>query len=103
MEVRIQAQVYSFYEHNVPTYRIWVDDNLYVEREFWPDPIAHFIEELLIVDVDPGKHTITLEKVRPRYREWAWIERVIITKDNNTQDIGLEIKKQDRQVIEFTV
>lgn len=103
MEVRIEAHVYAFYEHNVPTYRIWVDDNLYTEREFWPDCNVSYIEEHLIVDVEPGKHTLKLEKIRPKNREWVWVERLVLTSDNKKQDIGLEITKQDKQIIEFTV
>lgn len=103
MEVRIEAHVYAYYEQNIPTYRIWVNDNLYTEREYWPNCSINYIEEQMIIEVQPGKHKITLEKVRPKNAEWVWIERVIIYAEGNTQDIGLDLTKQDRQVIEFTV
>ena len=103
MEVRIQAHVYSFYEHNAPTYRIWVNDNLYTEREFWTNPYENYVIENLIIDVEPGIHTLTLEKVRPRYGEWVWIERTLIEFENNTVDNLYGIEKQDKQTINFKI
>lgn len=103
MEVRIKAHLCAFYQHVVPTYRIWVNDNLYTEREFWINPLEDMIVENIIVEIEPGEHTITLEKVRPRNREWVWIERLLIVAGNNNYDIGFELKKQDKQVIPFKI
>lgn len=103
MEVRIAAHVYSYYEHNAPTYRIWVNDNLYIEREFWTNPYENYVIENMIIDVEPGAHLLTIEKVRPRYGEWVWIERMLLTAKNYSSDMVFDIKKQDRQVIKFKI
>jgi hypothetical protein len=103
MEVRIEAHVYSYYENKMPTYRIWVNDNLYTEREFWTNSLENFIIENIILEVEPGDHTITIEKVRPRHGEWVWIERMKMTYENTNVDSGFEIKKQNKQIINFKV
>lgn len=103
MEVRIQAYVYAYYESNPPIYRIWVNDNLHTEREFWVDPTELVIVEQIIIDVEPGEHTLTIEKVQPRHGSWVWIERTVVTAGDNGYDSKYEIKKQNKQVINFKI
>lgn len=102
MEVKISAHVYAYYEEIAPTYRIWVNNNLYLEREFWPNPLDHYIEEHMIVEIELGVHEIILEKIRPRHdNSCVWIERVCVSYENTMLDIGLDFSKNTKQVIHF--
>lgn len=46
-----------------PVYRIYVNNELFAEREWrWTE---HYLEELLQIDVDPGMIDIRIEVIQP--------------------------------------
>lgn len=102
MEVKINADVYAYYEHQSPIYRIWVDDTLYNEREFWTDCLANYIEEEMYVDLEEGEHTLTLERVTAPYAK-LWIEKVVISYEENEEILKFEIDPQDKQTVKFLI
>lgn len=103
MDIKINAEVYAYYENKPIVYRIWVNDQLYNEREFWVDCISHFIEEEVIVDLDVGMHELTIEKVKPDGLGKLWFENITVTLDENIYNIMSKINPQDKQTVKFKV
>lgn len=46
-----------------PKYRVYVDSDLLVERTFLWDNNKNFIQENLVLVVEPGAHTLKIERV----------------------------------------
>ena len=66
----------------IPTYRVWVNDNLYTEREFWVDFTHDMIVEHMTVDLDIGEQSVVkLEKIRPKSNSIVWISNLEVTYD----------------------
>jgi hypothetical protein len=102
MDVRLNVEVYSYYEGKCPTYRIYVNDHLYNEREFWVDCLVNLIEEEIFVDIDYGKHTLTIEKIMPPQAK-IWVEKITLSYNNTIREISFPINPQDKQIIEFNI
>jgi hypothetical protein len=61
-----------------PTYRIWVDDLLIVERDFWPDVNERVIREQIYLDLEAGEHTIKLENIPKKTVGKVWISECTV-------------------------
>lgn len=60
--VQIAVDVYCDSGVDPSAYRVYVDNDLLTERSWiWPS-YEIFIRENIIVDVDPGPHTVRLER-----------------------------------------
>ncbi len=46
-----------------PSYRVFLDDQLIVERQFWPDTPDYFIQEHITLKDDDNLHKITVKNV----------------------------------------
>jgi hypothetical protein len=46
-----------------PVYRIFLDQQLVVERRFWPETPDYYIQEQLTLTNDNTKHTINIKNV----------------------------------------
>jgi hypothetical protein len=84
MIVKINADVYAYYEYQCPSYRIWVDDTLYNEREFWTDCLSNYIQEEMHVDLEPGMHSLTIEKISSPHAK-IWIEKAVVETENKNR------------------
>lgn len=102
MDVKINADVCAYYEHQYPIYRIWVDDSLHIEREFWTDCLSNYIEEEIYVDIEPGTHTLTLERVTVPQAK-LWFEQVIVEHNNTKEIFHFGTVPQDKQTIKFLI
>lgn len=102
MEVKISFNLYAYYEHQCPIYRIWVDDHLMNEREFWTDCLTNYIEEVLHLELDPGYHTLLVEKITVPQAK-IWVEKLIIENGASTEILNLGIRPQDKQTIKFLI
>ena len=61
--VRVLADVYCDWEGLPPTYRVYVNDELFTERTWtWTDC---YLEELLQIEAPAGKYQIRYELVPP--------------------------------------
>lgn len=61
--VRVLADVYCDWEGLAPTYRVYVNDELFAERTFrWTDC---YLEEMLQIEAEPGKYNLRWELVSP--------------------------------------
>ena len=61
--VRVLADIYCDWEGLAPTYRVYVDNELFAERTWrWTDC---YLEEMLQIQADPGKYLITYELLLP--------------------------------------
>ncbi len=61
MECNITAEVYCHWSEVPPSYRIYVDDDMYTERTFgWPSH-RNCVEESIICNLDDGIHTLRIE------------------------------------------
>ena len=61
--VRVLADVYCDWEGLDPTYRVYVNDELFAERTWrWTDC---YLEEMLQIEANPGKYKLRWELVSP--------------------------------------
>lgn len=61
--VRVLADVNCDWEGLPPTYRLFVNDELFVERTWiWTD---HYLEEAIQIEAEPGKYHLRWELVPP--------------------------------------
>ena len=61
--VRVLADIYCDWEGLAPTYRVYVDDELFAERTWsWSDC---YLEEMLQINAQPGKYKLRWELVSP--------------------------------------
>lgn len=50
-----------------PTYRVFLDDQLAVERPFWPNNEEYFIQEQLTMENDGKEHSISVVNIFEEY------------------------------------
>jgi hypothetical protein len=103
MLVQINAHVYSYYEHQCPIYRFWINDNLYNEREFWTDCLTNYIEEEMHVELEPGEHIFTIEKIKPPAYSKIWVEKLILNYNGIIKEMNFPVKPQNKQIIKFKI
>lgn len=103
MEVKINAEVYAYYEHKPITYRIWINDQLYNEREYWVDCISHYIEEEISVELEVGLHELTIEKVKPVGLGKLWFGNITVSTTGTVYNIMSKIDPQDKQTVKFKI
>jgi hypothetical protein len=61
--VRVLADVHCDWEGLDPTYRVYVNDELFAERTWrWSES---FLEEMLQIEADPGRYSLRWELVPP--------------------------------------
>jgi len=61
--VRVLADVHCDWEGLDPTYRVYVNDELFAERTWcWSDA---YLEEMLQIEAEPGKYQLRWELVPP--------------------------------------
>jgi hypothetical protein len=61
--VRVLADVHCDWEGLDPTYRVYVNDELFAERTWrWSES---FLEEILQIEADPGRYSLRWELVPP--------------------------------------
>lgn len=65
--VRVLADVHCNWEGLDPTYRVYVNDELFAERTWrWPDA---YLEEMLQIEAEPGNYSLRWELVPPHLAE----------------------------------
>lgn len=63
MHVKLVVDVHSHWSDSPPVYRIYVDDEMLVERTFgWPS-YQNYVTEHIYCDLDTGVHTLRLENL----------------------------------------
>ena len=63
MHAKLEVDVYSHWSDNPPIYRIYVDNEMLIERTFgWPS-YQNYITEHMYCDLDTGVHTLCLENL----------------------------------------
>lgn len=63
MHAKLEVDVYSHWSDNPPIYRIYIDNEMLVERTFgWPS-YQNYITEHMYCDLDTGVHTLFLENL----------------------------------------
>lgn len=61
--VRVVSDVFCQWEGLAPTYRVFVNDELFAERTWiWTDS---YLEEMLQILAEPGKYVIRYELLQP--------------------------------------
>jgi hypothetical protein len=76
-ETAITIDVYCNWVVTKYAYRVYVDDDLLTERTYaWNNP-TQFIRERILVNLEPGEHTIRVEPVNPLFK-WFRYENVHI-------------------------
>ena len=64
-QAELVIDVHCQYGGQSPRYRIYVDNDLITERSFIWSSVKQYIEEHIIVNVQPGQHSIRIENVDP--------------------------------------
>ena len=59
----ITVDVYASWGDATPCYRIYVDDNLLTERAFIWNGTNTYIQERIIVNLNPGPHNLKVEQI----------------------------------------
>jgi hypothetical protein len=63
MHAKLEVDVCSHWSDNPPVYRIYVDNEMLVERTFgWPS-YQNYVREHMYCDLDTGVHTLCLENL----------------------------------------
>jgi hypothetical protein len=61
--VRVVSDVYCDWEGLAPTYRVFVNNELFTERTWiWT---GEYLEEMLQIQADPGKYVISYQLLSP--------------------------------------
>jgi hypothetical protein len=64
--VEIVADIYCTQKHDSnPFYRLYINDEMIIERTFIWNNVSHYIEEHALVGVDPGEYRMHVESVYP--------------------------------------
>ena len=77
-QAELSIEVHCLYADQGPRYRVYVDQDLLTERTFIWVSGKQYIEEHLVVNLQPGQHRIRIENVDP--------DRGIITTKKLTLD-----------------
>lgn len=71
-EVVITVDVYCNWEVEPQAYRIYVDDDLLAERVYhWRNP-EQYVQEVIVVNLDPGMHQFKLEPADSNFKGFRW-------------------------------
>ena len=84
MHTKLEVDVCSHWSDNPPIYRIYVDNEMLVERTFgWPS-YQNYITEHMYCDLETGVHTLCLENLDPDSRfelEYFTVDKTPIHKN----------------------
>jgi hypothetical protein len=68
MEQKLEVDVHAHWSSDPPVYRIYVNNEMLVERTFgWPS-YQMYLTEHIACDLDTGVHTLTLENLNSNGR-----------------------------------
>lgn len=85
--VKVLCDVHCRWEGLPPTYRLYVNDELFAERTWiWDD--TYYLEECLQIQGPPGEYDITHELVEPHLAQ--------ITVDNFRVELGQGVIKNNK-------
>ncbi len=70
-EVSISVDLYCKWEVTPPVYRLYVDDELLTERTYIWNNAEQFVREHVIVNLEPGTHTLRVESVNLKFTNFA--------------------------------
>lgn len=102
MEIQANLDIYAYYEKEAPIYRVWINNILYNERVYWIDPKIEYIEEVMYFELDPGEHTILVEKISAPEAK-IWLERAVIRYKDRKLMFDLSLDPKDKEIIKFTI
>jgi hypothetical protein len=84
MHTKLEVDVYSHWSDNPPIYRIYIDNEMMVERTFgWPS-YQNYITEHMYCDLVTGVHTLSLENLDPTSRfelEYFTVDKTAVNKN----------------------
>ena len=67
--VFVECDVYCQGWTNPPSYRVYVNDELFTERTWiWPD---HYLTEMLQISAPPGDYRVTVQAVGPQLAQFT--------------------------------
>ncbi len=62
--VKVSFDIDADRSNSSPSYRVYVDDELFVERTF-VQPVDQYLNEILQIEAPPGKYRISFENLDP--------------------------------------
>jgi hypothetical protein len=67
-EVAVTVDIYCNWEAVPEAYRVYVDDVLLTERTYHWRNTEQFVQENMLLNLEPGAHQFRLEPVNPEFR-----------------------------------
>lgn len=87
--VDLTFDLYCHWGEKEPSYRIYVDNDLITERTFsWPG-FQIFIRENVIVNLEPGKHSVRIENLDPTISKFE-IKNVKVDNQSATAEFTID-------------
>lgn len=66
-ETTVTVDVFCNWEDRPEAYRIYVDETLLTERSYLWRNTEQFVQENMLLNLEPGVHTFRLEPVNPQF------------------------------------
>lgn len=84
MHTKLEVDVRGHWNNKPPIYRIYINNEMLIERTFgWPLDQAYIIEHMYC-DLDTGVHTLYLENLDPTSRfelDHFYVDKVLVNKN----------------------
>jgi hypothetical protein len=84
MHTKLEVDVYGHWSDDPPIYRIYIDNEMLIERTFgWPS-YQNYITEHMYCDFETGVHTLSLENLDPNSRfelEYFTVDKTAVNKN----------------------
>lgn len=71
-EAYITVDIYCNWEADPQAYRIYVDDDLLTERTYLWRNTDQYVQENIVISVEPGTHTFRLEPVNKNFTGFSY-------------------------------
>jgi hypothetical protein len=66
-DLRIEVDVLCDWQTDPQAYRLYINNDLYTERTYiWRNP-NQWLREIIVAELEPGEHTLTLQPVNPNF------------------------------------
>jgi len=79
-DLRIEVDVYCNWQTEPQAYRLYIDNDLYTERTYiWRNP-HQWVREILIAELTPGSHSITLQPVNNQFNGFTLVNFAVDNK-----------------------
>lgn len=83
IESVITVDIYCNWDAEPQAYRVYVDDDLLTERTYLWRNTDQYVQENIIVHVEPGQHQLKIIPVDPNFHGFTWRNLVVDSQVQN--------------------